>query len=44
MFELLRDSMGGQFHVVHELGEAYDLLEVTAEDFTQRLIPEDLAA
>jgi hypothetical protein len=44
MFELLRDSMGGQFHVVHELGEAYDLLKVTAEDFTQRLIPEDLAA
>jgi hypothetical protein len=44
MFELLRDSMDGQFHVVHELSEAYDLLKVTAEDFTQRLIPEDLAA
>ena len=44
MFELTRDSMGGQFHVVRDLDQAYDLLKVTAEDFTQRLIPEDLAA
>jgi hypothetical protein len=44
MFELHRDSMGGQLHVVRTLDEAYELLNVTAEDFSERLFPEDLAA
>jgi hypothetical protein len=37
MFELIRNSMSGQFYVVHELGDAYHLIKVTAEDFTQSL-------
>jgi hypothetical protein len=43
MFELHRNSMGGQFHVVRSMGEAYDLLKVTPQDFTQRLFPEEVA-
>ena len=43
MFELHRDSMGGQFHVVRSMDEAYDLLKVTPQDFTQRLFPEEMA-
>jgi hypothetical protein len=44
MFELHRDSMGGQFHVVQSMDEAYDLLKVTSQDFSQRLYPESMAA
>lgn len=44
MFELTRDSMGGLFHVVRDLDEAYALLEVPPKDFSQRLLPEALAA
>jgi hypothetical protein len=44
MFQLSRDSMGGQLHVVHSLDEAYDLLGVNPEDFSQRLFPERSAA
>jgi hypothetical protein len=44
MFELYRDSMGGQLQVVRSMEEAYDLLEVSREDFSQRLFPVDLAA
>ena len=44
MLQLYRDSMGGQFHVVHSLEEAYDILGVRPEDFTQRLFPKKLAA
>jgi hypothetical protein len=44
MFELHRDSMGGQLQVVHSMDEAYDLLKVSPEDFSQRLFPLDLAA
>jgi hypothetical protein len=36
--------MGGQLKVFRSMEEAYDLLKVTPEDFTQRLSPEDLAA
>ena len=39
MFELVRDSMGGQLHVVRSLNEAYGLLGVNSEDFLQRLSP-----
>jgi len=44
MFELCRDSMRGQLQVVRSLKEAYDLLDVRPEDFTQRLFPKNLAA
>jgi hypothetical protein len=44
MFELYRDSMGVEVHVVHSVDEAYELLEVTPEDFTQRLFPGSMAA
>ena len=44
MFELLRDGMGGQFHVVRSADEAYAMLGVGVENFSQRLFPEELAA
>ena len=44
MFELLRDGMGGQFHPVLSLDEAYAMLEVGPENFSQRLFPEQSAA
>jgi hypothetical protein len=44
MFELHRDSMGGQLQVVQSIDEAYDLLKVRPEDFSQRLFPVDVAA
>ena len=44
MFELLRDGMCGQLHVVRSVDEAYTMLEVSPEDFSQRLFPEQLAA
>jgi hypothetical protein len=43
MFELIRDSMGGELQVVRSLEEAYDMLGVRPEDFTRRVFPEDLA-
>jgi hypothetical protein len=43
MFELYRDSMGVQVQVVQSLDEAYELLKVTPEGFTQRLFPEEVA-
>jgi hypothetical protein len=44
MFELYRESMGGQSQiVVQAIDEAYNLLGVTPEDFSQRLFPEDVA-
>jgi hypothetical protein len=44
MFELCRDSMGGELQVVRSLEEAYDRLGVRPEDFTERIFPDDLAA
>jgi hypothetical protein len=45
MFELYRDSMGGNLQtVVQSLDEAYDLLKVTPQSFSQRLFPECMAA
>jgi anti-anti-sigma regulatory factor len=43
MFELSRDSMGGQLQVVQSLDEAYNLLKVTPQDFSERLLPIDVA-
>jgi hypothetical protein len=39
MFELLRDSMEGQFHVVQSMDEAYDMLKASPQDFSHRLFP-----
>jgi hypothetical protein len=45
MFELYRDSMGGKLQtVVKSLDEAYDLLKVTPQEFSEHLFPEDAAA
>ena len=44
MFELLRGKMGGQLHFVLSVDEAYTMLGVSPEDFSQRLFPEQLAA
>ena len=38
--ELVRDSMGGQLHVVRTLEEAYEIVGVRPEDFTERLFPD----
>ena len=43
MFELSRDSMGGQLKVVQSMDEAYNLLKVTPQDFSERLFPDDVA-
>jgi hypothetical protein len=44
MFELHGESMGVQAQVAHSMDEAYKLLGARAEDFTQRLFPERMAA
>jgi hypothetical protein len=44
MFELHGESMGVGVQVAHSMDEAYKLLGVRAEDFTQRLFPERMAA
>ena len=44
MFEMHRESMGVQLEVVHSIDEAYDLLKVAPQDFSERLFPADLAA
>jgi len=44
IFEMHRDAMGLQLQVVHSIDEAYDLLKVSSEDFTQRLSPLDVPA
>jgi len=44
MFQLYRDSMEGQHRVVHSLKEAYEIVGVRPEDFTERLFPKDKMA
>jgi hypothetical protein len=44
MFELLREGMGRQFHLVLSADEACATPGVSPEDFSQRLFPEQLAA
>jgi hypothetical protein len=44
MFQLSRDFIGEKYHVVHSLQEAYDIVGVRPEDFTERLYPKELAA
>jgi hypothetical protein len=36
--------MGVEVHVVHSMDEAYELLKVSPEDFTERLFPVEVAA
>jgi hypothetical protein len=44
MFELIRDSMGGELQVVRSLEEAYAMLGVGPDDFVQRIYPDGRAA
>jgi hypothetical protein len=44
MFGQLRNGMAGQFHLVVSVDEAYDMLGVSPENFSERLFPERLAA
>ena len=44
MSELFRDSMGGQLQVVWSMEEAYAIVGVRPEDFTERLFPTEMAA
>jgi hypothetical protein len=44
MLQLYRNFMGGQYHVVWSMEEAYNLTGARPEDFTQRLFPETMAA
>jgi hypothetical protein len=43
LFELSRDSMGGQLKVVQSMDDAYNLLKVAPQDFTERLFPDHVA-
>ena len=42
MFESTRTSIGLEFHIVWSAEEAYTMLGVSAESFSQRLLPENL--
>jgi hypothetical protein len=44
MFQICRDFLGEQFHVVRSLEEAYDMIGVRSENFTERIFPKDRAA
>ena len=44
MFQMCGEFRGNQFEVVRLVEEAYEMVGVRPEDFTQRLFPEDLAA
>ena len=44
MFQQYRDFLGEQYQVVHTMEEAYSIVKVRPEDFTERLFATDLAA
>ena len=44
VFQLCREFIHGEFEVVHTMEEAYDLVEVRPEDFTERIFPAALSA
>jgi hypothetical protein len=44
VFQLSRDSMAGRLQIVRSIKEAYDLLRVAPQDFSQRLFPLDVVA
>jgi hypothetical protein len=39
VFQMCREFIGQQFEVVHSLKEAYDIVGVRPQDFTERLFP-----
>jgi hypothetical protein len=44
LFQICSDNVGKDFEVVHTLEEAYEIVGVRPEDFTERLYPEPVAA
>ena len=44
LFQMCGESAGSTFDVVHTMEEAYAIVEVRPEDFTECLLPERLAA
>jgi hypothetical protein len=44
LFQTSGERLGGQYDVVHTLEEAYKIVSVRPEDFTERLFPEVPAA
>jgi len=44
VFQMCGESIGSDFQVVHTLEEAYEIVGVWPEDFTERLFPTALAA
>ena len=44
MVQQIRDLIGTQYQVVHSLEEAYNLVGVCPEDFSERIFPKDQAA
>jgi hypothetical protein len=44
MYGKHRDSMGVEVQVVQSMDEAYELLKASPEDFTQRILPQAMAA
>ena len=43
LFQICGDNVGTDYEVVHTLEEAYKVVEVRPEDFTERLYPERMA-
>jgi len=44
IFQMCREFLGDKFEVVGSLEEAYDMVGVHPEDFTERLFPKEMAA
>ena len=44
LFQMCGESVGKEFEVVHKLEEAYEMVEVRPEDFTECVFTTDLAA
>jgi len=44
LFQICGDNVGKEFETVHFLEEAYEIVGVRPEDFTERLYPETMAA
>ena len=44
VFQMCREHVHGLFDVAHTMEEAYAMVEVRPEDFTERLFPKEMAA
>ena len=44
LFQICGESVGSEFEVVHTLEEAYEIIGVRPEDFTQHVFPRKIAA